>query len=99
MFFFFLCINILRIVLQLLNIVLNLCIIKNYTKYKMQFQFDHILCFVFFFTVDVYVSHHWKLLVKPRMLENLAKLTNVLDKTCAMLEIDLVSLKTIGGKK
>ena len=33
------------------------------------------------------------------MLENLAKLTNVLDKTCAMLEIDLVSLKTIGGKK
>ena len=65
----------------------------------MQFQFDHILCFVFFFTVDVYVSHHWKLLVKPRMLENLAKLTNILDKTCAMLEIDLVSLKTIGGKK
>ena len=28
--FFFLCIDILRIVLQVLNIVLNLCIIKNY---------------------------------------------------------------------
>ena len=29
-FFFFLCIDILRIVLQLLNFVLNLCIINNY---------------------------------------------------------------------
>ena len=36
MFFFFLCINILRIVLQLLNLFLNLCIIKNYTKHKTQ---------------------------------------------------------------
>ena len=30
MFFFFLCIDMLQIVLQLLNVVLNLCIIKNY---------------------------------------------------------------------
>ena len=30
MFFFFLCIDMLRIALQLLNVVLNLCVIKNY---------------------------------------------------------------------
>ena len=33
------------------------------------------------------------------MLESLAKLSNILDKTCAILEIDLVSFKAIGGKK
>ena len=33
------------------------------------------------------------------MLESLAKLSNILDKICAVLEIGLVSLKAIGGKK
>ena len=33
------------------------------------------------------------------MLESLAKLSNILDKLRAILEIDLVSLKSIGGKK
>ena len=33
------------------------------------------------------------------MLESLAKLSNILDKLCAISEIDLVSLKAIGGKK
>ena len=32
------------------------------------------------------------------MLENLATLSNVLDKLCTILQIDLVSLKAIGGK-
>ena len=38
-------------------------------------------------------------LVKPRMLESLAKVSNILHKSCATLEIDLVSLKATGGKK
>ena len=33
------------------------------------------------------------------MLESLAKLSNILDKTCAILEIDLFFFKAIGGKK
>ena len=33
------------------------------------------------------------------MLESLAKLSNILDKTCGILEVDLVSLKAIDGKK
>ena len=33
------------------------------------------------------------------MLESLAKFSNILDKTCGILEVDLVSLKAIGGKK
>ena len=33
------------------------------------------------------------------MLESLAKLFNILDKIFAILEIELVSLKAIGGKK
>ena len=33
------------------------------------------------------------------MLESLAKVSNILHKSCATLEIDLVSLKATGGKK
>ena len=33
------------------------------------------------------------------MLESLAKFSNILHKTCTILEIDLVSFKAIVGKK
>ena len=97
MFFYFLRIDIQRIVLKLLNVVSNLVLLRITPNIK-QIQFDCIHCIFFFFAVDMYLSH-WKLLIKPRILESLAKLCNILDKTWTILETDLVSLKAVGGKK
>ena len=60
------------------------CCIPRY--YREHIQFDHILCFFFFFAIDIYLSC-WKLLLKHMQYQG------------PILEIDLVSLKAMRSKK
>ena len=87
LFFFFLCIDIIQmIVLQLLSVVLNLCVIKITMLRPMY-----------------YTKHRFSLITLFASLSSFFPLTSItlktLDKTCSILEIDLCSLNAFGSKK
>ena len=83
MLFFFPCIDILRTVLQLLNVVLNICIVINYIVAP---HLKHKSSLIVFFVSFCFLP------LKSIMLETP-------DKAFAILEIKLVSIKETGSKK